>query len=104
MPARVRRYGLRPDRSEVEKKWHSLPSTTLRSRNGVFGDRRLIEALDQQAGFIDRVCVGMKRPVCADERHFKAVANDVVFIDRLLEVRTTNDEWAVHRIALEVAG
>jgi hypothetical protein len=104
LPARVRRYGLRPDRSEVEKKWDPLPSATLRSRNGVFGDRRLIEALDQQARFIDRVRIGMKWPMCADERHFEAIANDGVFIELLLEVRTVNNEWAVHRIALETAG
>jgi hypothetical protein len=46
----------------------------------------------------------MERPGCADERHFKTIASDVVFLGRLLEVRAANDEWAVHRVALEAAG
>src|SRR5580765_249696 len=96
--------GLRPDRAEVQEQWQPVPAATLRSGNSVFGGCRLVETFDQQASFIDRVCIGMERPVCADERHFKTIASDVVFIERLLEVRAANDEWAVHRVALEAAG
>src|SRR5689334_16385858 len=87
-------FPLRLDRPDVQEQRHPLPSAALRSRESVFGHGRFVQTLDQQAGVMERVGVRMKGPVCTDEGHLELVASHVVLVERLFEVRTTNNEWA----------
>lgn len=81
----------------------ALPATASRPGNRSFGQCWLAQRLDEHPYTSDRVGVGRYRPVGAHEGHLESASDEIVFVERLGQIRPTDDQGSVGHISFKVA-